>query len=71
VFENGAEMIFGPKKDEVKGSAEGCIMRRFMNCICQILFRTWAGKVAHMGQKRNAYKVYVGTHKGKDAASKT
>jgi hypothetical protein len=40
VFENrGLRRIFGPKRDEVTGSVENCIMRRLKICIThRILF---------------------------------
>jgi hypothetical protein len=65
--------IFGPKRDEVIGgwrkqhnediqnvyslpSIIGMIKSRGMR---------WAGHVAHMGDKRNAFRILVGTPEGK------
>jgi hypothetical protein len=74
VFENRVlRKIFGPKRDEVTGewrklhkeelrdlysspSIIGIIKSRGMR---------WAGHVARMGEKRNAYRLLVGKSEGK------
>jgi transcription termination factor 2 len=69
VFENKVlRRIFGPKRDEVTGE-----WRRLHNeevhdlCSSPSIIRTiksrrirWAGHVARMGEKRNAYRLLVG-----------
>jgi hypothetical protein len=65
--------IFGPKRDEATG--ECCIMRSFITyrpCSSQSIIRMtksrtmrWAGHVARMGEKMNAYRILVGTPEGK------
>jgi hypothetical protein len=74
MFENRVlRRIFGPKRDEVTGewrklfdeelrdlysspSIIGIIKSRMMR---------WAGQVARMGEKRNAYRLLVGKPEGK------
>jgi hypothetical protein len=65
VFENRVlRRIFGPKRDEVMGE-----WRKFHNELCDLysspsIIRIiksrsmrWAGHVARMGEKRNAYRL--------------
>jgi hypothetical protein len=74
VFENRVlRRIFGPKRDEVTGG-----LRKLHNeelhsfysspsIIRMIKSRRmkWAGHVAQMGEKRNAYRILVGKPEGK------
>jgi hypothetical protein len=74
VFENRVlRRIFGPKRDEVTGE-----WRKLHNEELRDLYSSrsiirmiksrrmgWAGHVARMGEKRNAYKVLVGKPEGK------
>jgi hypothetical protein len=73
VFENKMlRRIFGPKRDEVP---EGWIklhneglhnLNSSPNIIRMIRLRMrWAGHVARMGKKRNAYRILVGKSEGK------
>jgi hypothetical protein len=65
VFENG---VFGPKRDEVTGEWRTLHNEEFYNLysspniIRMIKSRRmrWAGHVARMGEKRNAYRILVG-----------
>jgi hypothetical protein len=74
VFENRVlRRIFGPKRDEVTGeckrlhSGELCNLYSSPDNIRQIKSRRmrWAGHVAHMGERRNVYRVLMGRPKGK------
>jgi hypothetical protein len=64
---------FGPKRDEVMGGwrklHNGHLLNLYSspNIIGMIKSRRigWAGHVARMGDKRNAYKVLVGKPEGK------
>jgi hypothetical protein len=74
VFENRVQRrIFGPKRDEVTGE-----WRKFHNKELHDLYSSssiiriikprrmrWAGHVARMGEKRNAYRLLVGKSEGK------
>jgi hypothetical protein len=74
VFENRVlRKIFGPKRDEVTGE-----WRKSQNEELRDLYSSpsiiriikskrmrWAGHVARMGEKRNAYKLLVGKPEGK------
>jgi hypothetical protein len=74
VFENRVlRRIFGPKRDEVTGG-----WRKLHNEEFHILYSSqsisrmiksrgmrWAGHVARMGAKRNAYRILVGKPEGK------
>jgi hypothetical protein len=65
--------IFGPKRDEVTGgwrklcNEELHILYSSPSIIRMIKSRTmkWAGHVARMGEKRNAYSILVGKPEGK------
>jgi hypothetical protein len=74
VFENRVlRRIFGPKRDEVTGE-----WRKLHNKELHDLYSSpsviriikwrrmrWAGHVARMGEKRNAYRLLVGKPEGK------
>jgi hypothetical protein len=74
VFENRVQRrIFGPKRDEVTGE-----WRKLYNEELRDLYSSpsiigimksrrmrWAGHVARMGEKRNAYRLLVGKPEGK------
>jgi hypothetical protein len=74
VFENRVlRRTFGPERDEVTGewrklhSGELHNMYSSPDIIRQIKSRRmrWAGHVAHMGARRNVYRVLVGKPQGK------
>jgi hypothetical protein len=74
VFENRAlRRIFGPKRDEVTGGwrklhNEGLHDLYSSPSIIRIIKSRrmrWAGHVARMGEKRNAYRLLVGKSEGK------
>jgi hypothetical protein len=74
IFENRVlRRIFGPKRDEVTGSAENFIMRSFMICtphpkivrVIKLRRMRWAGHVARMWEERGMYRVLVGKPEGK------
>jgi hypothetical protein len=70
VFENRVlRRIFGPKRDEVTGEwrNELCDLHSSPSIIRIIKSRrlSWAGHVARMGEKRNAYRLLVGKPEGK------
>jgi hypothetical protein len=73
VFENRVlRRIFGLKRDEVTGGWRKLHNEELHNlysspAIIMIKFRRmkWAGHVARMGEKRNAYRLLVGKPKGK------
>jgi hypothetical protein len=74
VFENRVlRRIFGPKRDEVTGdwrklhNEELHNLYFSPNIIRMIKSRRmrWAGHVARMGDKRNAYRILVGKPKGR------
>jgi hypothetical protein len=71
VFENRVlRGIFWPKRDDVIGWRElhNEELRNF-HCLLDVIRMLksnrmrWTGHVAHMGEKRNAYKVLVGKPK--------
>jgi hypothetical protein len=74
VFQNKVlRRIFGPKRDEVTGgwrklhNEELCDLCSSPSIIRIINLRSmkWAGHVARMGEKRNAYRLLVGKPEGK------
>jgi hypothetical protein len=74
VFENRVlRRLFGPKRDEVTGewrklhNEELCDLYSSPSIIRIIKPRRmrWAGHVARMGEKRNAYRLLVGKPEGK------
>jgi hypothetical protein len=75
VFENRVlRRIFGPKRDEVTGGWRKLHKEELHNLysspsiIRMIKARRvrWAGHVARMGEKRNAYRILVGSQKERD-----
>jgi hypothetical protein len=79
VFENRVlRSIFGPKRDEVTGdrrklhNGELHNLYSSPNIISMMKSRKmrWAGLVARMGAKRNAYKILVGKPEGKRPAGR-
>jgi hypothetical protein len=74
VFENKVlRRIFGPKRDEVTGSwrkLHNVELRDFYSSpsiitILKARRMRWAGYVARIGEKRNAYRLLVGKPEGK------
>jgi hypothetical protein len=73
MFENRVLRIFGPKRDDVTGdwrklhNEELYNLCSSPNMIKMIKSRRtrWAGHVARMGEKRNAYSILVGKPEGK------
>jgi hypothetical protein len=72
VYENRVlRKIFGPKRDEVTG--ENCINKELRDLysspsIIRIIKSgkmRWEEHVARMGEKRNAYRLFVGNPEGK------
>jgi hypothetical protein len=65
--------IFGPKKDELIGGWRKLHNEKVRNLYCspsivriiKIRRIRWAGHVARMGEKRNAYRILVGKPEGK------
>jgi hypothetical protein len=65
--------IFGPKRDEVMGDWRKLYNEELHNlCSSPNVIRMiksrrmwWAGHVARMGEKRNAYRILVGKPEGK------
>jgi hypothetical protein len=65
--------IYGPKRDEVTGDWRKLHNEKLHNLYSSpIIIRMiksrrmkWAGHVARMGNKRNAYKIFVGKPEGK------
>jgi hypothetical protein len=70
VFENRVlRRIFGPKRDEVTGDWRKLHnLYSSPNIIRMIKSRRtrWAGHIARMGEKRNAYRILVATPEGRD-----
>jgi hypothetical protein len=69
VFENGVlRRIFGPKRDEVMGERRKLHNEELRDLnsspsiirIIESRRMRWAGHVARMGEKRNAYRLLVG-----------
>jgi hypothetical protein len=74
LFENNVlRRIFGPKRDEVTGSWRKLHYKELHDlCSSPSIIRMmkptrmrWAGHVARMGEKRNAYWLLVGKQEGK------
>jgi hypothetical protein len=74
MFENRVlRRIFGPKRDELRGDWRKLHIEELYNLysspniIRMIKSRRigWAGLVARMGEKRNAYRILVGKPEGK------
>jgi hypothetical protein len=74
VFENRVRRrIFGPKRDEVTGEWRKLHNERLRDLyssssiirIIKSRRMRWAGHVARMGEKRNAYRLLVGKPEGK------
>jgi hypothetical protein len=74
VFENRVlRRIFGPKRDEVTGELRKLDNEELRNLysspsiirIIKSRRMRWAGHVARMGEKRNAYRLLVGKPDGK------
>jgi hypothetical protein len=73
-FENKVlRRIFGPKRDDVIGGWRKLHNEELHNFyslpslvrIIKSRNMRWAGNVARMGEKRNAYRILVGKHEGK------
>jgi hypothetical protein len=66
VFENRVQRrTFGPKRDEVTGELHNEELRDLYSSLSIIRIiksrrMKWAGHVARMGEKRNAYRLLVG-----------
>jgi hypothetical protein len=66
VFENRVvRKIFGPKRDEAIGGWRKLHNEELHNLYCSSSIMRWAGHVARMGEKRNAYRILVGEPEGK------
>jgi hypothetical protein len=74
LFENrGVRRIFGPKRDEVTRGWRKLHNGELHNLYSSpSIIRTikprkirWTGHVARMGEKRNAYRIFVGKTEGK------
>jgi hypothetical protein len=74
VFENRVlRRIYGPKRDEVMGGRRKLHNEALHNLHCspsiirmiQSRRMGWAGHVARVGEKRNAYRIFVGKSEGK------
>jgi hypothetical protein len=73
VFENWVlRSIFGPKRAEAKGDRRKLHNEEFHNLYSPNIIRMiksrrirWAGHVAQMRAKRNAYRILVGKPEGK------
>jgi hypothetical protein len=81
VFENSVlRRIFGPERDKVKGdwrklhkTKEPDDLYSSANIICMIKSRRmrWVAHVAHMRERRDAYRVLVGKPEGKRALGRS
>jgi hypothetical protein len=80
VFENRVlRRIFGPKRDEVTGEWRKLCNKELRDLYSsQSIIRIiksrrmiWAGHVARMRKKRNAYRLLVGKPEGKETTTKT
>jgi hypothetical protein len=74
VFENRVlRRIFGPKRDEVTGEWRKLLNKELRDLysspsiirIIKSMRMRWARHVARMGEKRNAYRLWVGKPEGK------
>jgi hypothetical protein len=74
VFENRVlRRIFGPKRDEVTGEWRKLHNKELRNLyssssmirIINLRRMRWAGHMARRGEKKNAYKLFVGKPEGK------
>jgi hypothetical protein len=79
VFENRVlRRIFGPKRDEVTGESRKLHNEelRDLYCLPSVIRMIesgrirWAGHVARMGDKRNAYRLLVGKPEGNKSLGK-
>jgi hypothetical protein len=79
VFENKAlRRIFGLKRDEVIGGWRKLHNEELHNLYCspsiiRIIKKSrmrWAGHVARMGKRRNAYRILMGNPEGKSGSSR-
>jgi hypothetical protein len=67
--------LFGPKRDEVTGECRNLHNEKLRDLysspsiirIIKSRKMRWAGHVARMGEKRNAYRLLVGKPEGKSA----
>jgi hypothetical protein len=57
--------LFGPKRNKVKGDWRKLHKEELHNLCSSLRRMKWAGHVARMGEKRNAYKILVGKPEGK------
>jgi hypothetical protein len=80
VFENRVlRRIFVPKRDEVTGGWRKLHNEELLNLysspsiirIIKSRRMRWAGHVARMGEKRNAYRILVGKPEAKETTGKT
>jgi hypothetical protein len=74
VFENGVlRRIFGPQRDEVTGEWRKLFNEELNGLYCspnsiQIIKSRrmkWEGQIARVGERRGAYRVFVGKPEGK------
>jgi hypothetical protein len=79
-FENRElRRIFGPKRDEVTGDWRKLLNEELHNLYSSTNItrmiksrrRRWAGHVARMGEKGNAYRILVGKPEGKRPLGRT
>jgi hypothetical protein len=77
VFENGVlRRIFGPKRDEVTGEWRKLHKEELHDLysspniikIMKSKRMRWAGHVARIGEKRNAYRLLVGKPEGREGS---
>jgi hypothetical protein len=74
VFEDKVlRRIFGPKRDEMTGDWKKLHNEKLLNLysspsiirVIKSRWMRWAGHVARMGEKRNAYNIFLGKPEGK------
>jgi hypothetical protein len=71
--------VFGPKRDEVTGSRRklhnGEVHNLYSSATIIRMMKSrrmkWAGHLARMGEKRNAYRILVGKVRRKETTRKT